>query len=154
MDLSAVCNQLPECFFPCSEVNLLLYHREMSLCIGPTLDNTVESASIFTGLVVSVYYNVSLVTATLAGCIPAALSSTLDDQFVRGKMHAARQFVEFSYAAIYREPTQGWFTLASAFLISLYFLWHFLGDPARGLRRLRLPALMTGTAPESGEGLA
>jgi hypothetical protein len=127
---------------------------QMSLCIRPTVDNTVESVSISTWFV-EILYKDSLLTAILAAGIPAILALTLNRRFVKGKMHPARLFIKIFYAGMHRARPQGPFTLAVALLTFLYFFWHFFCDLVRSLRRLlHLSALLTGIDPQPEKGLA
>jgi hypothetical protein len=110
---------------------------EMSFCICPTVDRTVDSVSISTWLGEIFYHKASLLTAILAVSILAVMARTSDRRFVRGEVRLSAGQLNL---ALPRSRTQDLFTL----LIELFILPHFflnffldfLCDLTRGLRWL------------------
>jgi hypothetical protein len=126
------------------------FNMEMSLCIYPSLDNTVESVSIFTWLGEILYYTPSPLTAIAAGFILAILAHTVDRQLAKNGLYSARLFAGFLCILMPRSRTQDIFTFLIAQLIFLAFFWPHLCNLTRTLRRLLPPPDPVGVRSEPG----
>ena len=128
--------------------NIFSFNMEMSLCIYPSIDNTVTSVSVFTWLGEIYYYKPSLLTAIVAGCILGGLTRVVDRQLVKYQLISARIFAGFTYVYLPRSRTQDMFSFLIAQAIFLVFVWPNLRDLSRNLRRYLLPRAALTISPE------
>lgn len=111
------------------------FNMEISLCIYPSIDNRVDSVSVFTWLGEIFYYKPSLLTAILAGCILGFLAWIVDRQLVRHNLYSARIFAGLSCIFLPRSRTQDMFSSLIAQMIFLAFFWPQLCNLTRTLHR-------------------
>ena len=126
------------------------FNMEMSMCIYPSVDNTVDSVSIFTWLGEIFYFTPSLVTAISAGALLGALSRAVNRLFVKNEMYSARLFSGFLCILMPRSRTQDIFTFLIAQLIFLAVIWPWVCNLTRTLDRFLVPvrAARVQTEPE------
>lgn len=127
------------------------FNMEMSLCIFPSIDNTVDSVSIFTWLGEIIYYTPSLVTALCAGGILGMLARIVDQNFIKNEMYSGRLFAGFLCVLMPRSRSQDILTFLIAQLIFLVFVWPYLRNLTRILYRFLLAPVSAGIAPETGK---
>jgi hypothetical protein len=130
---------------------------EMSFCICPTVDETVDSVSIFTWLGEIFYYKGSLLPAILAVKILADMARASDRRFVRGKMHPTQLSARPLKIALSRSRTRVLCTLLLELFsfphLFLHFFLDFLCNLTRDLRRLSpVPAYRVLASPGTGKG--
>jgi len=138
---------LPAFLFP---KTIFSFNMEMSLCVYPSADNAVTSVSVYTWLGEIFYYKPSLLTAVLAGCLLAILAWVVDRRFVANQMYSARLFAGLLCFNYPRSRTQDMFTFLIGQFIFLVFVFPFLTNLTRMLRRFLMPANPAGVQPEPG----
>jgi hypothetical protein len=115
------------------------FNMEMSLCLYPSADNTVESVSVFTWLGEIYYYTPPLLTSLLAGGLLGALAHAVDRKLVRNQMYSARLLGGLLCFYLPRSRTQDIFTFLIAQFIFLAIFWPQLCNLTRSLHRFVLP---------------
>jgi hypothetical protein len=111
------------------------FNMEMSFCIYPSVNNTVESVSIFTWLGEIFYYTPSLLTAVSAGALLGSLTRLVDKRLVRNQMYSARLFAGLLCILMPRSRSLDVLTFLIAQLIFLFFFWPCLLNLLRFLHR-------------------
>ena len=135
---------IPAFLFPKSVYS---FNVETSLCIYPTLDNTVASVSIFTWLGEIYYYTPSILTAISAGVLLGSAGRLVERQLVKNQLPVSRVAVGFACMTMLRSRT---LDVLSYFIGQLLFLlfWPHLRRLARYLRYcVALPSSSTPLAP-------
>lgn len=124
------------------------FNMEMSLCVYPSINNTVNAVSIFTWLGEIFYYKPSLLTAILAGSLMGIMAREVDRRLIENQMYSARLYAGLMCILAPRSRTQDMFTFLIAQLIFLSFVWPQLCNLTRTLRRFLLPAHTVGVRPD------
>lgn len=127
------------------------FNMEMSLCIYPSADNTVDSVSIFTWLGEIFYYTPSWLTALCAGGLLGILARTVDRRLIRNRMFSARLFAGLLCVLMPRSRSLDILTFLIAQLIFLVFVWPYLRNLMRILHRVLVAPASSGMAPEPGK---
>jgi hypothetical protein len=135
---------IPAFLFP---KNVYSFNIETSLCIYPTLDNSLASVSIFTWLGEIYYYTPSILTAISAGVLLGAGGRVVDRQLVKNQLPVSRVAVGLACMTMLRSRT---LDILSYFIGQFLFLlfWPHLRRLARYLRHcVALPSSPSSLAP-------
>ncbi len=115
--------------------NIFSFNMEMSLCIYPSVDNSVNAISIFTWLGEIFYYTPSLLTALCAGVLMGGLAHAVDRLLVKNQLYSARLFAGLMCILFPRSRSQDLFTFLIAQILFLTLFWPQLCSLTRTLRR-------------------
>lgn len=127
------------------------FNMEMSLCIYPSMDNTVDSVSIFTWLGEIFYYTPSLLTALCAGGLLGALTRVVDRRLIRNQMYSARLFAGLLCILMPRSRSLDILTFLIAQLIFLVLIWPYLRNLTRILYRFLIAPPSGAIVPGAGK---
>lgn len=127
------------------------FNMEMSLCIYPSMDNTVASVSIFTWLGEIFYYTPSLLTALCAGGLLGALARVVDRRLVRNQMYSARLFAGLLCLLMPRSRSLDILTFLIAQFVFLVLIWPYLRSLTRILYRFLIAPVSGATVRGTGK---
>jgi hypothetical protein len=129
------------------------FNLETSLCIYPSLDNTVSAVSIFTWLGEIYYYQPSILTAISAGVLLGVMARIANYLLVKNGMPTARIAAGFACVILLRSRSQDVLSYLIAQVIFLSFWPHLCRLPVY-LRYCVRPVRSSVYSPEVSEDLS
>jgi len=138
---------IPAFLFPKS---VFSFNVEITQCIYPTLDSSIESISIFTWMGEILYYKPPILTAIVAGTLMGGMCRLVDRQLVSSQLFAARMYAGFICIMM---PRSRVLDLMSFLIAQAIFLvaWPYLSGIGRVLKVLLVPN-SSGPSPAPRQG--
>lgn len=109
------------------------FNVDMTLCIYPSLSQTISSISIFTWLGEIFYYHPSALTALVAGLLTGGMGWIVDRQLLQSRLYSSRIYAGFMCIMLLRSRVMDLLSFLIAQMIFLV-VWPYISGLARSLR--------------------